>query len=229
MLGNERLYFPIIKHIGDVIIGHDDEGEERSCYTLDWSLQEQKLRDSHQKWVEEFHSNEAHKFPFIETLPEKYDELVKSTLFAIDNDYMKEIRRNAVRASEEWGLDRPFDTVIRDQCLKASEAHVWISFMLLSDCMYDPETKSLANHKSVIQHAMVYKLWVHQTGNGLIWGKAKMDDLGLPDEEVMDAIPDFMKQDWEEEAEGFGDFLKAMEQHFRSLIDANNAIGLSPI
>ena len=56
---------------------------------------------------------------------------------------------------------------------------MWSALWLLADCAYDPENKYYIKTptKIILPHAMAWKFWQHQTGRGLLWGKARMDDL----------------------------------------------------
>ena len=92
---------------------------------------------------------------------------------------MDEIVRNAKRGLEEWGIYRGFDTNVREMCLNPAQELIFVAFYLLCDCLYDPETNYFYRKEdSYFAHnAMVYKFWDGQTGRGLLWFNAKMDEM----------------------------------------------------
>ena len=182
MLGrNHSLYFPKLSYQKHVSFGSwgNSNDKKSSCpvYKLDWSYKEQKCQEDHDKWLKQCHPNK--KIPLHPDLPQKYEEWVKGMLFAIPNDYLKEIREHSQRGLAEWDKERGFDTNVREYCLKSAIAHIDIAFYLIGDCAYDPEENYFyrGDDKFLLHHVMGYKFWSNQTGRGLIKHHSGLDEL----------------------------------------------------
>ena len=117
----------------------------------------------------------------FESLPEPYESLVTETHFPLDDKYVKGVVDNAERASSEWvrAGDKLYDTVIRESCMSpvAEYAACWST--LLSDFVDSgsDDFEAMMDKRAIIRHALLYKLWLGQTGRGLVWFHAKMDQL----------------------------------------------------
>lgn len=178
LLKKQNLWFPKLKFVEEVTFNFDDDRTKNyNIYKLDWSLSDKHKKESWEKWKEKHWADKD--ISYVEDLPEKWDKKIKDLLFAIDGGYMAEIKRNSLQGVLEWNLERPFDTAIREQCLITAKAHIETAFMLLSDSIYDKETNYFSRgvESRLIRSAMLYKFWAHQTGRGLIWKNAKIDDI----------------------------------------------------
>jgi hypothetical protein len=163
MLGlHNTLVFPAIKYVGkEELISPDKRNQptKTHIYKLDWTDFDKALKARHRR-----------KFgPYIKALPEEYEALLENSLFALDSNYIREIERNSRRAVIEWSINRSFDTVIKEMCLKPAIEHIKVTFKLIRDGLYDPDTKYMSNkpHQWFISNAMIYKFWRHQTGGAL--------------------------------------------------------------
>lgn len=103
-------------------------------------------------------------------LPAPYNAAVDNLLFWINADYLAEIQRNQNRATEEWNLIRNFDTAVRDICLEPAIAHARVAMKLLWDCRAEDQFW-------VAQNAMVYRMWLGQTGGACVARNAELDKL----------------------------------------------------
>jgi len=192
MLGeSSRLLFPRLKYLKNVQFKSHGGANKSSMrlYKLDWSKLEEIRQKDHEKWLLEYWPDRD--VPFWSSLPEKYETWVKNLTFAISDDYMKEIVRNAKRGLEEWSMHRSFDTNVREMCLKPAQEHIYIAFYLLADCLYDPETNYYYRNEDgqYAENAMVYKFWDGQTGRGLVWGNAKLDEMKRTIEILEEVFP----------------------------------------
>lgn len=179
MLGiRNKLVFPKLIWMGEGPIIKGDIDSRRGIYRLDWADFDGQLRKKHERW------NETHwpkkDFPYKSTLPPEYDLLLRDVHFAVNQSYSEEIHRNCRRALVEWNTYRGFDTCVREMCLEPGQSHIWVAFKLLTDCLYDSDAKYFHRgpEKWFLANAMVYKFWGHQTGSGLLWRNAKLDELG---------------------------------------------------
>ena len=161
-------------------------------------------------------------FPGI--MPKYYMEWMDKKLFCISASYMTEIKRNAMRAFEEWVvINRPFDTMIREMCLLPAIAHVAVAFKLIEDCAYNPSTKYFdrGDLNKILRYAMMFRFWSHQTGMGLI-----------EDHSEFKILESFTKKDCHHISEPIKKqikkFLKAIEQ-FKKNMEKEMNIGRVPI
>lgn len=115
----------------------------------------------------------------FEKLPDPYEDQIQNLHFAMTTPYVMEAKRNAQTAKAEWSMCRPFDTVIREACLKPAIAHVDTYFMLIWDCVFndDYQDYSLSYEQSYLRNAMVYKMWLGQTGLWCAHGNAQICSL----------------------------------------------------
>lgn len=167
------LHFPKIRYLDQRTL---DNGRQTNIYELDWTG--------------------------LRQLPEPYNTEVNSLMFGIDDAYMTEIKRNQERATEEWSLGRPFDTIIRDMCITPAIEHVKVFFKLLWDCACpfaeDKDKWWLAN-------AMAYRMWMGQTGSMCVRRNAELDLSGRLSDNVRFCSPLEHVQ--------FYDFVSALEKH----------------
>lgn len=139
-------------------------------YRLDWESFDEKKHAQFLDWCKRC-GHDHERFPFAVSLPEPYESEVKGYLFALSGGYKAEIIRNAQRAREEWSIARPFDSVICEGCVKPAIEHAKVAFFLLSDCIWDPETKYWRRDRigPLSTSLMAYRFWLNQTGNGMVW------------------------------------------------------------
>ena len=159
-------YFPTLHRFGETSFkSWEESGRTTGLYTLDWEKVDQSKKDH-------FLKNDAvdSNMKFPGTLPKEYDEYVRKMTFAIPDFYLREIRNQSYMALTEWNGNYPFDTVIREMCLKPAIAHTYVAFRLISDCLYDPITNYFSREpmKIIAPQVLLYKFWVFQTGRGLI-------------------------------------------------------------
>lgn len=107
-------------------------------------------------------------------LPEIYDDWITNKEFAINNNYLLEIRKHCHLAI--CGLDsiKVGDYNNYSLCLEPMLAHCYVAFKLLSDCAYDCKTRYFYRgaDKVIMPYAMLYKFWSYQINN--YFGKSKM-------------------------------------------------------
>jgi hypothetical protein len=145
-------------------------------YSLDWSSFDKRLNDKHVLWLHNHHPNAD--IPFMSGLPKKYEETAQSLRFALDVNYLAEIQRFAREASASWSTLRPFDSAIRDLCLKPAIASIGVAFKLLADCIcsdHSPRSNDPANYFA--PHMLLHKFWFHQTGGALVERNAEIPAL----------------------------------------------------
>jgi len=166
------LYFPNLVFTGSV---HKDT----RIYTLDWSKKDQKCLKKHREWNDKYWPKQQ--LPFMPSLPQEIDTWIINLKFAITSPYRKEINRNAMECLEEWNIKRSFDTNVREYCLKTAEAHAFIAFYLLADCVYDVTKQAYyrGDDKFLIKHALAYKFWAHQTGRGCVRSNARLEEVEI--------------------------------------------------
>lgn len=178
MLGiRHELVFPRIRWAGEGPLAKGNVDKHTQIYRLDWEAFDETLLKQHKRWNRRCWP--GLEIPFHSVLPERYDQLLRNARFALNQTYELEIQRNCRRALEEWNIYRGFDTNVRETCLETGQAHAWVAFYLLNDCLYDEETKyyDRGPQSWLLNHAMVYKFWGHQTGGGLLWRNARFEQL----------------------------------------------------
>jgi hypothetical protein len=188
----ERLYVPRLIHLDvKAPVGTKFASSKHyELYRLNWDTVDEFKRNNYIKWAEArwqepfpkglFATNIASRCPA--TLPERYDEIVKSLVFTIPADYMAEIQHFGQIYFMERQRVRKFDTTIRDVCAEVSQAAINCAFKLLADCIYDAENMTWFREnpeadKFVLRCLLMYKFWRENTGHGLVWGLAEMDKL----------------------------------------------------
>lgn len=160
-----------------------NHGGRAVLYRLDWSGKDavvkqrqaqrrQMVKERHGVEVEEEEGKEPTK------LPDLYETMLDRARFAVPPLYEREIMHCIAMAQAEWTVNRSFDTIIREACLKPAIAYVETAFMLLDDCMHDPERKRDEHPLFIIgQSAMLYRFWLGQCGGGNYQRHAKIDRL----------------------------------------------------
>lgn len=153
------LFFPQLVHLEDVIFkSWSGDSGSTPIYKLDWGPVDERKAKSYNFG------------DFPGTLPKTYDDWVKNFLFAIPTNYLDQINYSVRQAVFEWNAELRFDTMIREICLSPAISHIQVAFKLIADCLYDKETNYFYRNpdKKVAPHAMLYKFWAFQTGEGLI-------------------------------------------------------------
>jgi hypothetical protein len=142
-------------------------------YKLDWDSIGVIKRKKHLKWAKDNWPDV--KVPYVSTLPKELDNDIKGCMFALDRGYLNEIRRCSQEGVQEWNIERPFDTVIREICLEVSQSYFKVAFGLLADCVFDEETGYWKRNipRREIASLMLYKFWCHQTGRGLLMDRKR--------------------------------------------------------
>ena len=209
------LYFPKLSYLENVRFGSwgntTKPGGYCPLYRLDWTKKDQKCEDDHEKWLRQ--CSPTRDFPLHPCLPDYIDAWLKNQKFAIPHHYMDEIRRNSKRGLEEWGMERSFDTNIREFCLKPAIAHIYTAFYLIADCAYDNAENYFyrGDDKIIIPHALAYRFWAHQTGRGCVRDHAyfsKLEHWAAIDPMVEASMPSFATQ-----AKECRTFLQEMKEH----------------
>ena len=170
------LMFPILGYAGKTSKARG--APERSLYTLTWAEQETELKQERPKGASLSRFGLAD--PKCNTgLPFQYDELAWKTRFAIPKDYAAEIERMSLAANNDWALERPFDTNVRERCLEPAIEYIWCAFYLIADCVWDDEGHYFDRSwlSIAMPYMLAYKFWRGQTGSGLVCDHAKIDKL----------------------------------------------------
>lgn len=110
-------------------------------------------------------------FNYPENWKQYYD---KFSTILIPKPYYDEIKHFEKLALEEWNRSRPFDTSVRESCLKVAEESVNLYFYLLYDAVYI-YNKDLYNEYFdliIIRTLWSFRFWKHQTGGGLVLKKS---------------------------------------------------------
>lgn len=178
-------------------------------YKLDWASFNKRKQSQFDEWKQKYHPKDKN-LRFVPSLPEKY-ELVYDLIFCLDYKYLTEIWRCCQTALIERGRHRPFDTMIRDICQEPVHAYVYVAFRLICDCIFDEKKHGYRDHdwvRRISWHAMLYSFWSGQTGRGLLWDRARMDEL---DPEKWAGCKLF--KPLEKEAEEFWEDMKKHEEH----------------
>lgn len=142
-------------------------------YRLDWSYIDAKKEKLQQERYEKLFGKVSNEtvppIPFVPqpSLPRSYSMAMDALEFAIPDSYMKAINHCCLSAMMEWEHPYPFDTVIREACLKPAIAYIKTAFHLIGDCVYDPYksyyTRSWET-KGVFEQTAIVRFWIHQTG-----------------------------------------------------------------
>lgn len=177
MLGaSHSLYFPKLVYLNEVSIDRPSGvAQNIALYRLDWSQKELLVEAKQRHSLETAKESDRIKL----TLPVKYDNKVNQLRFALRGSYLREIRRNTKAGLHEWNVQRAFDTNVREYCLKTAEAHIFVAFYLLADCIFDISEGYFDRNddKFIIKHVMAYKFWCGQTGDGCVREHAQFDML----------------------------------------------------
>ena len=181
MLGSRSRYslrFPRLVHLREAKNFRSERS--MSIYKLDWSKMEESLKENHECQRREVNpAPQARTYhDFFPALPDKYMKWVDDLQFALSSGYRREIVRTSNAALNEWSIERPFDTCIREYCLRPSHQFVNVAFRLLEDSIYDSEKNYFdrSDRKYTAKNLMLYRFWFHQTGWGLIWERSELNE-----------------------------------------------------
>jgi hypothetical protein len=215
------LRFPRLDFVRDVEFsgsGGRTGSKTIALYKLNWSefdhYQEEKWKEWKTKSWPDSDITYSYKFPG------EYEDMLHNLTFAIPKAYLTEIRRMTQQAVIEWGMERGFDTVIREMCLRPAIKFVECAFKLIEDCLYDPVTNyySRGPERRIISSLMLYRFWQHQTGRGLVEDRAEFDILENLSQRVLDKDG---VTGWGEEgvklSEAITKYLKTFREYYKSL------------
>lgn len=159
-----------------VICKHAAKKNNAGIFKLDWSKKEYHNHET--PIYSDPHNPELCDTSYYPSLPHEIDEEVKGLRFSLNSEYKTEIEYQSMTALQEWTKHRRFDTMIREMCLGPAIANIWVAFGLLADCVVDENGKwDRSPNRFWYRHALVYKFWFNQTGRGLIWRNARIDQL----------------------------------------------------
>ena len=172
------LFFPKLIQEGTCVLNRRKEvdpcfeGNEYrqslGLFRLDWHEQEDRIKRHHDYWRLSQHPDKN--IPFMGSLPAEYDEKLKGMKFAISECYLEAILWNSHQGLAEWNRLLPFDTIIRDMCVKPAQAHIAVAFGLVADCLYDQEQQywDRSELKQILKQISLAKFWAYQTGRRII-------------------------------------------------------------
>jgi len=101
--------------------------------------------------------------------------------YLIPNHYKDEIHHFACLALSEDNRHRRMDTSIRDRCLDVKQSAINTIFMLLADCLYDPNVHEwMRSNRGVYEKLLRYNFWHEYTGSGLVWDKSGLREYEDP-------------------------------------------------
>lgn len=145
MLGVQKLVFPrLIPQNQEAQFKNNPPKQRIFLYRLDW------------RYLKKLH-------PRQHTLPDPWDTIFRSMLFAIPEAYMREIRHQTQYAQLAW--DREINSLpgsLVARCKEAAATHVFAAFSILTDCLYDPQTKNWCRIwiKNATPQALALKFWL---------------------------------------------------------------------
>jgi hypothetical protein len=183
-----KLIFPELTPLGS-----KDKRTGRLVYQLNWA----RKSAAHPKGGQE--------------LPNELRFDMDAQVYGISHEYLVEINRACDMTLVERCIPRPFDTVIRDACLKPSEAFVEVHFRLITDCLMEVPRHSRTRtfDKNTILPLMLYRFWQFQTGCGLPWSLSGFQEL-----------EDRIARDGHKVPASTQDIVQEMKEHNESIINA---------
>lgn len=164
MLSNtSKLYFPKLVFDKAVTISNTSSTEIKplNLYQLNWSRKTSKCSNGYNELLEE------------------YEYLLDSLRFAVSDGYLREIRRCSWSAVAEWNSIRLLDSSMKSVYLLSAASYIETAFKLLSDSLYDEETKYFyrKDDKKIIPYILLYKFWKNQANNSLVLSFVKATEL----------------------------------------------------
>lgn len=187
MLGMKKssLLFPTLRRVGEDTLKHptntfmnEEHGRTFQLYKLDWRTLDEAKMARHSKWASAVGRPLPEDNRLVE-LPQPFEDQVNNYVFALSGAYLQGVRQHSNDALECWSRSHPFDTMIREICREPAVTHVWVAFMLLSDCIWDQESHYWDRERLLPLSAsmMAYKFWSGQTGGGLFGVHSRLIDL----------------------------------------------------
>lgn len=144
MLGVQKLVFPrLIPQNQEAQFKNNPPKQRIFLYRLDWS------------YLKKLH-------PGKHLLPDPWDTIFRSMLFAIPEAYMREIRHQTSYAQRAWDRDiMALPGTLQARCKEAAAAHAFAAFSILTDCLYDPQTKNWCRIwiKNATPQVLSFKFW----------------------------------------------------------------------
>lgn len=162
---DDRNYIP---HFSRVVVPASSNTDD-TFWALDWDhvdkYKQKEYTDSNNE-----HWPNARIDGVPGTLPEEFDTEIKSLVYQLPAAYRRSIEHFTSLFLLERNANYPFDTCIRDGCMRVSHAAINTAFFLLSDCIVDPNTGSwYRNDKQLVECKLRYKFWRLYTGRGLVF------------------------------------------------------------
>jgi hypothetical protein len=220
-----QLYFPVLKYEGSVKFNRpiktNAKNKETTIFSLDWFKKESITRQKHEKWLQKTHLDKN--ISFIEDLPQKWDDYVRTRVYAIPAHYLDKIREESWKGLTEWNNSHinSFDTMIKEICLIPALAHIKVVFKLLADCVFDGSISNWENGNRyysrslednyLLSHLLIYKFWSHQTGRGLLYFNADIEKIEQQKERLKKGIDG--QNNSVEVIKVLDDFLTDLEKH----------------
>jgi hypothetical protein len=161
--------FPRLVFLKDVSFrSWSEQSKTTKLYKLDWDGFDEAILKRHIDWNAQCWPST--KFPFIQKFDSYYEGLLQSLRFTISNNYLTEIRRMTQTAMTEWGINRPFDTNIKEMCHGPAIKCIQVAFELIADCAYDEKDNYFlrVDNKYLIAPLLMFRFWQHQTGSHMI-------------------------------------------------------------
>jgi hypothetical protein len=160
--------------------------------------------------------------PYIQVLPEDYEQKIRDARFIINEPTLKEINRNCYMAALE--ADRiDFNKYVIDDYYRIVYAYIRVVFKQISDCLYDPDSNYYSRdrvRKSILRYSMLYKFWGHQIGFAMLWkfsGLKELDDQ-LNSESVNHNLEEAEKRKLDREKAHLCAFIRDMHEYFVSVL-----------
>ena len=161
--------FPHLVFLKDVSFkSWSEQGKTTKLYKFDWDGFDEAILKRYLDWNAQCWPSA--KFPFIQKFDSYYEGLLQSLRFTISNNYLTEIRRMTQMAMAEWGINRPFDTNMREICHSPAIKCIQVAFELIADCAYDEKDNYFLriDNKYLIAPLLMFRFWQHQTGSYMI-------------------------------------------------------------
>ncbi|MFA6233733.1 MAG: hypothetical protein WC824_06005 [Bacteroidota bacterium] len=184
-----QLFFPHIVRIPDQfarLSPSDPDNKAIPLYRLDWEIVDVAKERKHFKWLSQ-KDNKARGIPFQALTSPEWETQIDGLSFALTREYREHIYHCTNLAQTEWCLPRPFDTNIRDKCLRIATEAVQVSFYLLLDCLWDSNIQApnrlgkgywvRGELREVFRSACLIRFWDHQIGRAKIQFISGLDDL----------------------------------------------------
>lgn len=170
------LVFPKMVYLEDVKNSNNDERVGR--YKLDWDFFDKKMQQQYTYWRNKWQSDTEMPTDIAASLPQKYNEEIKEYKYIISDSVYHEIQYNTMKSAEEWSRYLVFDPDVRDMLRGPSVEYARCAFTLLSYGIESISAKyNMGVNLLIPITAMLYKLWVHQTGRGMALRNSGVNDI----------------------------------------------------